>query len=395
MKRIVLLFLALVMTGTAIACDVSSTTTSETVTTTTDPNSLAANIPEECAGVDIVNGWIPTWCEEFNYTGSVDDTKWNYQTGGGGFGNNESQYYTSRTENAWVDGEKLIITALKEAYGGSQYTSAKIWTQGIANWKYGKFEMRAKLPGVDGTWPAFWMMPKSSVYGGWPASGEIDILEHTAYYNINNAVGSLHTEAYNHTLGTQISYSRETANLTTEFHTYSITWNEYSFSWYVDGYKYGNYVFNAAAVAYGAMAVSDAWPFDQEFYIILNLAMGGSMGGTIDPGFTSDTFEIDYVRVYQRDYVTDDAGNPMSPTNLEVANANGSTAYVTWTKSTDDKQVRQYNLYLDGAYLKSVSLNVAKLTGLIAGTEYLVEIEAEDYAGHVSAKAAVSVTTTP
>jgi beta-glucanase (GH16 family) len=143
------------------------------------------------------------------------------------------------------------------------------------------------------------------------------------------------------------------------------------------------------------MAVSDAWPFDQEFYIILNLAMGGSMGGTIDPGFTSDTFEIDYVRVYQRDYVTDDAGNPMSPTNLEVANANGSTAYVTWTKSTDDKQVRQYNLYLDGAYLKSVSLNVAKLTGLIAGTEYLVEIEAEDYAGHVSAKAAVSVTTTP
>jgi len=380
-------------TTAATAAETTSTTSSDV--TTLDPDSLEANIPADCEGVPIVSGWVPTWCEEFNYEGAVDSTKWRHQNGGGGFGNNELQYYTSRSENAWVDGEKLVITAIKESYLGHQYTSSKIWTQGLKNWKYGKFEMRAKLPGVAGTWPAFWMMPKTDTYGIWPASGEIDIMEHTAFYNAENVVGSLHTSAYNHKIGTQISFSRETPGVTSGFHTYSVTWNEYSFSWYVDSYKYGTHVFNASAVAFGSMTVSAAWPFDQEFYLILNLAMGGAMGGTVDTGFTADTYEIDYVRVYQRDFVTGDARNPFPPTILEAVNAVGTTAYVIWTKASDDKQVRRYNVYVDGAFLKSVSLNVVKLTSLVAGTGVLVEVEAEDYAGNVSAKAALTVTTVP
>ncbi len=373
----------------------TETTTTEALTTTLDPDSLEANIPAECAGVEIISGWVPTWCEEFDYTGAVNATKWRHQTGGGGFGNEELQYYTSRAENAYVDGEKLIITAIKETYYSQAYTSAKIWTQGIKNWKYGKFEMRAKLPAVPGTWPAFWMMPKSSVYGSWPNSGEIDILEHTAYYNLDTAVGSIHTEAYNHKIGTQISFSRHLDGLTSGFHTYSVTWNEYSFSWYVDNYKYGTSTFNAAAVAYGEMAVSAAWPFDQEFYLIINLAMGGSMGGTVDPGFTSDTFEIDYVRVYQRDYVTGDTGAPRPISGLEAVNAIDTAAYVLWTKAIDDKQVMRYNVYIDGIYLKSVSVNVAKLSSLTVLQDYLIEIEAEDYAGNLSAKTAITLHTEP
>ncbi|MFH0992965.1 MAG: glycoside hydrolase family 16 protein [bacterium] len=376
--------------------ETTTETMTETMTTTTlDPDSLEANIPAECAGVEIVSGWVPTWCEEFTYTGAVDAAKWRHQTGGGGFGNEELQYYTSRSENAYVDGEKLIITAIKESYYSHAYTSAKIWTQGIKNWKYGKFEMRAKLPGVPGTWPAFWMMPKSSVYGSWPNSGEIDILEHTAYYNLDTAVGSIHTEAYNHKIGTQISFSRHLDGLTSGFHTYSVTWNEYSFSWYVDNYKYGTTTFNAAAVAYGEMAVSAAWPFDQEFYLIINLAMGGSMGGVVDSGFTSDTFEIDYVRVYQRDYVTGDTGSPRSVSGLEAVNAVENTAYLLWTRAVDDKQVLRYNVYINGSYLKSVSVNVVKLTNLILLQDYLVEIEAEDYAGNLSAKTAINFHTEP
>lgn len=399
MKKLLILLVVATVSALVYACDTATTvstsaTTSDTTLSTLDPDSLEANIPAECEGVAILSGWVPTWCEEFNYEGGVDPAKWRHQTGGGGFGNNELQYYTNRSQNAYVDGEKLILTAIREDYGGEDYTSAKIWTQGIKNWKYGKFEMRAKLPGVPGTWPAFWMMPKQSVYGSWPASGEIDIMEHTAFYNIDNVVGSLHTAAYNHKIGTQISYSRETANLTTDFHVYSVTWNEYSFSWWVDNYKYGSYVFNAASVAGGGLKISDAWPFDQEFYLILNLAMGGSMGGTVDPAFTSDTFEIDYVRVYQRDYLIDDAAPPLPATALAIANAVDTTAYVYWTKATDDNQVRYYNVYVNGVYLRSVSLNVVKLTGLTAGTPVLVEIEAEDYAGNLSTKTAITVQTT-
>lgn len=399
-KKIVLL-LTFVMTLFVIfgcSTDSSTTTTSsletESTTTTQNPNSLLLRIPADCTNVEIVDGWVPTWCEEFDYEGAVDSTKWRHQTGGGGYGNNELQNYTSRPENAYVDGDKLVITALREDYGNEDYTSSKIWTQGVKNWKYGKFEIRAKVPAGVGTWPAFWMMPKSSVYGGWPASGEIDILEHTANFGgLNKAVGSIHTSAYNHKIGTQISFSKFDATLSSEFHTYSIIWNEFSITWFLDGVQYGKTTFNPLKET-SVNKVSDAWPFDQEFYLIINLAMGGAMGGTVDPNFVSDTFEVDYVRVFQQDYGMNDSEAPTSVTNLQAVKAINTKAYMYWTRATDNEAIKRYNIYVDGVFTKSVAVNMYIFNNLTAGREYTVEVEAEDYAGNVSERKSLTVKTT-
>lgn len=370
----------------------TTTTTTTTVTTTLDPNSLEANIPEDCAGIEIVDGWVPVWCDEFNYSGPVDPTKWRHQVAGGGFGNQELQYYTNRSQNAIVDGEKLILTAIKENYQSHAYTSAKIWTQGVKNFKYGKFEMRAKMPSVGGTWPAFWMMPKSINYpgystapiqNGWPNSGEIDILEYVGN-NPNSILGTIHTGKFNHMAGTQIGFSRAVPNLSTTFNVFSATWNEHTISWFVNGLNYGttsyNYANNTDVETYLV------WPFDQEFYLILNLAIGGGLGGTVNPNFVSDTFEIDYVRVYQRDYVTGDTQNPTTVRDLGAIRRTASSTYIVWTRATDNMQVKWYNVYVNGILFHKVSINTIKLAGLTPGIDILVEVEAEDYAGNRSAK---------
>lgn len=399
MKKLIIIILLVLGFTAFIGCEnvestTSTTTTitttetsSETTTTTLHPDSLAANIPSECAGIEIISGWVPVWCEEFNYTGSVDNTKWNYVVGGGGFGNNELQYYTNRQENAYVDGEKLIITALKESYNGSNYTSSKIWTNGLHNFKYGKFEVRAKVPSDEGTWPAFWMMPKLSVYGGWPNSGEIDILEHVGN-NLDTVLGTIHTEKYNHILGTQIGFSKYVNGLSEDFHTYSVTWSEYSMSWYIDSIKYGSTIFDAEANAWNEP--NAAWPFDQEFYLILNFAMGGGLGGQIDPNFISDTYEIDYVRVYQRDYVTLDNERPTNVMGIKALNVTSNSASIVWDRSRDTNnytgygQVREYIVYLNDSFERLVSLNTVRLTDLQPGTSYKVQIQSVDYAGNVS-----------
>jgi len=383
-------------TTTTTDATTTSTTSIETESTTTtqNPNSLYLHIPADCSNVEIIDGWVPTWCEEFDYEGSVDSTKWRHQTGGGGYGNNELQNYTSRPENAYVDGDKLIITAIREDYGNEDYTSAKIWTQNIKNWKYGKFEIRAKVPAGIGTWPAFWMMPKSSVYGGWPASGEIDILEHTANFGgLNKAVGSIHTTAYNHLIGTQISFSKFDSTLSSEFHNYTIIWNEFSITWYLDGVQYGKTTFNPLKET-SVNKVSDAWPFDQEFYLIINLAMGGAMGGTVDPNFVSDTFEVDYVRVFQQDYGMNDTEAPSSVTNLQAVKAVNTRAYLLWSRATDNEAVKRYNIYIDGTFFKSVDVNMLILNTLTAGVDYNIEVEAEDYSGNLSERISITVRTT-
>jgi len=398
MKKTLFIGLALILSFLMIGCTPTSQTTtlSTTAATTLNPDSLAANIPSECSGISIVSGWVPVWCEEFSYIGTVDSTKWGTVVGGGGFGNNELQYYTNRAQNLSVEDGKLTITAIKENYGGSQYTSAKIWTQSKVDFQYGKFEIRAKVPATGGTWPAFWMMPSLSVYGGWPNSGEIDILEHTGN-NLDTVLGTIHTEKYNHILGTQISFSKFVSGLSEDFHTYSVIWNEYSFSWYVDDFKYGTTTFNAGANT--DVETSAAWPFDQDFYLILNLAMGGGLGGTVDSAFTTDSFVIDYVRVYHRDYATGDTQNPTAATGLEAVKAEGTEAYLIWNRASDNNsytgygQVEGYNVYVDGSFYRFVSLNTLHLTGLIVGHSYLVEVETVDYNGNASAKVSLTFQT--
>lgn len=225
------------------------------------------------------------WADEFNVNGAPDATKWGYDIGTGdwGWGNNESQYYTNRPENVKVEGGVLKITSRKESFSGSNYTSARIKTQGKFSFKYGRVDIKAKLPTGGGTWPALWMLGNNITTAGWPACGEIDIMEHVG--NVPNKIhGTLHYP--NFSGGNAVSRTTTVSNVSSEFHIYSLDWRADAIKFYVDGNLY--HTFNNAA----------SLPFNQNFFFIINSAMGGNFGGSIDPNFTSSTFEVDYIRVF-------------------------------------------------------------------------------------------------
>lgn len=235
------------------------------------------------------------WGDEFDYTGLPDTNKWDYDVGGHGWGNSELQYYTeNRSENARVVNGVLIIEAHQESFQGRNYTSARVISKNKGDWKYGRFEIRAKLPKGRGTWPAIWMLPTDWVYGGWPSSGEIDIMEHVGY-DMNRVHGTIHTSDFNHTKGTQIGTSVLATNVDTEFHDYALEWREDRIDIFLDGEPYFSVSDNGTGFA--------AWPFDQRFHLLLNIAVGGAWGGVqgIDDSIFSQRMEIDYVRVYAFD----------------------------------------------------------------------------------------------
>ena len=226
------------------------------------------------------------WSDEFDTPGSPDASKWGYDigTGSGGWGNNELQYYTNRSQNVVVSGGTLKINLLKETFSGSNYTSARMLTKDKFSVKYGKIEARAKLPAGLGTWPAIWMLGNNITSAGWPACGEIDIMEHRGS-ELNKIWGSLH---YPGRSGANPDGSTVMINnATTEFHKYAVEWNASSIKFYVDDALYYTFA-NSAAV-----------PYNQNFFILLNVAMGGNFGGNVDPNFSNATMEVDYIRVYQ------------------------------------------------------------------------------------------------
>lgn len=228
------------------------------------------------------------WADEFNVDGAPDDSKWGYDTGAGGWGNNEPQFYTSRSENVRVENGVLKIIARKENREGAPYTSARINTQGKFSFKYGKVEVRAKLPEGGGTWPAIWMLGANFQSVGWPASGEIDIMEHKG-----NEPGKIHSAIHTPSSygATTNSGSQRIPNVSNEFHVYAAEWTSQKIVFSVDGVVHYTYM--------PSVRNSSTWPFDAPQFIILNVAMGGNFGGNIDPEFTSGIMEIDYVRVYQ------------------------------------------------------------------------------------------------
>jgi beta-glucanase (GH16 family) len=233
------------------------------------------------------------WSEEFDYQGLPDSDKWSYNVGGHGWGNNELQYYTKkRSDNARVEDGRLIITAKKESFKNKEYTSARLITKNKGDWKYGKIEVRAKLPDGFGTWPAIWMLPTLDRGLDWPKDGEIDIMEHVGY-NLGTVYGTIHTKKYNHMIGTQKSDSVYIADLHKNFHVYSIDWDEKQITWSVDNEEYLT-LFKENEDELG-------WPFDKEFHLILNLAVGGNWGGKmgVDEDIWPKQLEVDYVRVYQ------------------------------------------------------------------------------------------------
>lgn len=233
------------------------------------------------------------WADEFNYTGLPDSSKWNCEVGGHGWGNNELQYYTLMdTSNVKVENGILRITARKQTKENRQYTSAKLQTRNKAEFTYGKIEVRAKLPPGRGTWPAIWMLGKNIKEARWPDCGEIDIMEHVGY-NKDSIFGTIHSGSYNHIKGTQKGKGIFIATPYDQFHIYSIEWTPERIDFTLDGVVYNQIVNEHKSV--------NEWPFDQPFYLIINLAIGGNWGGKmgVDESAFPATLEVDYVRIFQ------------------------------------------------------------------------------------------------
>lgn len=252
--------------------------------------------------------WKLVWSDEFDKPGLPDPTKWSYEEGF--LRNNEDQYYTrERKENARIENGLLIIEGRKESYRNAaydpakqgrgrrsqefaQFTSASLVTRGKASWSHGRVEVRAQLPTARGTWPAIWMLGTNRA-AIWPACGEIDIMEFVGY-EPGVVHANIHTKKYNHVKGTNKGDKITVPDASAAFHVYAVEWNDKQMDFFVDDKKYFTYLNENSG--------ADAWPYDKDQYLILNLAIGGAWGGTkgIDESAFPQKFLIDYVRVYQR-----------------------------------------------------------------------------------------------
>ena len=301
--------------------------------------------------------YVLVWSDEFNTPGLPDSTKWGYEVGK--IRNSELQYYTSkRIENARIEDTVLVLEARKENYNNADYTSASIISKNIGDWKYGKIEVRAKVPTGKGTWPAIWMLPTNYEYGEWSKSGEIDIMEYigvepqnlyyTAHFEGTGASG------HESSGSGPINYFQ---NPWEQFIKFTLVWTPEKLEWYANDIKF--YTYNKPSDDYRV------WPFNKEFYLILNLAYGGSWGGYdgVDDTKLPHQFLIDYVRVYQ----LQDAEGPFS---LNVEPAEGGTVEispeldsypegtkVTLTATPDDNFNFQRWQYMSGANPFTFTIN--------------------------------------
>lgn len=294
--------------------------------------------------------WELLWNDEFDYIGLPDTTHWSYDVGGHGWGNAEDQYYTEdRSKNARVDGDHLVIEARKESYGGKNYTSARLVSKHKGDWTYGRIEVRAQLPSGRGTWPAIWMLPTRSYYGnrGWPDTGEIDIMEHVGY-NPGHIYATIHTDAYNHMRGTQKGGSTHISDASDELHVYSVEWTPYKLSFSVDGTRFWTYS--------KGLNNWQGWPFDRDFHLVMNIAIGGSWGGAqgIDDSIFPQKMLIDYVRVYRYTDV------PEVTIDVPVTLDAGTTATFSGTASDLDGQIRRIELYQSDGLLGKVTSETAQ-----------------------------------
>ena len=230
--------------------------------------------------------------EEFDIDGAPDTSLWSYNTGTGnsGWGNNELQYYTDRSQNIKVEDGMLKITAVKETFMGSAYTSARILTKGKFEQKYGRIEARIKLPYGKGLWPAFWMLGANSDTVIWPQCGEIDIMEYLGS-KPTSIFGTVHGPGYSGGEAITKNYTLTNDRFDNDFHVFGIEWDENYINYYVDDVLYNQIT---------PADVPGEWVFNQPFYIILNMAVGGNFPGSPNSSTVfPQTMMVDYVRVYQ------------------------------------------------------------------------------------------------
>ena len=248
--------------------------------------------------------------DEFDGSGLPNSAKWSYDVGGGGWGNGELQYYTSgRTENARVGGGVLTVEARKESWQGSGYTSARLVTKNKGDWLYGRMVVRAKLPRGRGSWPAIWLLPTDWSYGNWPNSGELDMMEHVGY-DPGRIHCNIHTQSYNHMIGTNKGNNIVLADPFDTWHDYILEWNAERVTYFIDQTQ----VFSFANEHTG----STTWPFDKRFHLILNIAVGGAWGGAqgVDDAIFPARMQVDYVRVYRE---------AAAPSSIAASSAAGSS----------------------------------------------------------------------
>lgn len=263
----------------------------QTSVPTSTPIQPPAQIP-----VSSEEGWELVWQDEFDGT-EINRANWTYDIGGWGWGNGEAQYYTDRSENSRVENGLLVIEARQEKFEEKYYTSARLLTQGLQAFKYGRIEARIKVPPGSGFWPAFWMLgndfernPDDPLDSNWPDVGEIDIMEYVGR-EPDLVMGTVHGPGYSGSNG-RGKWNRQDFDIADDFHTYAIEWNYDGISWFFDGEKY----FTLQRDDIGELE----WVFDNEFFILLNFALGGQFAGPIgiDTEFPANLY-VDYVRVYQ------------------------------------------------------------------------------------------------
>ena len=261
---------------------------------------LSTPMESVTAFVAVSHSWgeyTMVWSDEFDGS-ALDESTWNYNTGGNGWGNNEKQYYTSRPENIRVQNGMLEIEARKETYQNCEYTSARIHSKGKKEFKYGRIEARIKFPGGRGTWPAFWTLGAT---GNWPNCGEIDIIEHIGSQP-TRASFAVHTAAKNGMKGNNWSNVQFfNTSLADDFHIYAVEWAQEE----KDGKDVIRFLIDGeqcAEVWETKIDDNDTWPFNRPNYIILNCAIGGNMGGSIDDAIFNQQriMYVDWVRVWQR-----------------------------------------------------------------------------------------------
>ena len=263
------------------------------------------SVVDEC-GIctdDLDSQYELVWEDDFDGN-ELDIGKWNVEEWPTGYFNDEEQAYTDETDNIFIENGRLHIRALRETYDpdgdgvvDALYTSGRITTKHKGDWQYAKVEAMAKLPIGDGTWPAIWMLPTENIYGDWPASGEIDIMEYVGKEtNIQSNIFKSHSSLHNSIYFQDLSNSGQTGSLNVndieEFHLYSMIWSNNRIIFYVD---------NEEVLIYNNLNTGfEQWPFDQQFFLILNLAIGGTWGGEVEPNIFPVEFEIDYIRVFQK-----------------------------------------------------------------------------------------------
>jgi len=242
----------------------------------------------------VANFHTITMQDEFDQDGAPNSSIWTYDIGGNGWGNNELQYYTDRSQNVAVQNGYLIITAEKENFEEASYTSARILSKGLFEQAYGRFEARIKLPWGQGIWPAFWLLGGDIDTNNWPNCGEIDIMEYRGQ-NPTTVLGTVHGPGYSGGESISKSYSLTNDRFDTGFHVFGIEWTPDYINYYVDDVLYNQIT---------PEDVTGEWVFNKPFFIIINLAVGGSFVGspnaeTVFP----QTMLVDYVRVYQADFI--------------------------------------------------------------------------------------------